>query len=317
LTTINNGPSAATNVSVQDLLPSGYTYVSSNAPVGTTYDNTTGIWSIGNLANGATSTLTITTRVNTSGNYANTATVTGNESDLTPGNNSSTVTTTPSSSADLITIKMLKDPTQTTFIPGQDVFYMISVSNQGPSAANNVNIQDLAPAGTTLSSWRTVSSGGVIYPNATGTGNLNETIATLANGSTAIYEVTLSTSPSFTGNLVNTVVVTSTTPDPTPGPCTTCSTTPIPANIPEVVISNALTPNGDGKNDTFVIDGIENYPGSTLVIYNRWGNEVYYSNNYSNNWSGENLSGGTYYYLLTLKTPQQTKVYKGWVELLK
>ncbi|OKS87531.1 Ig-like domain-containing protein [Mucilaginibacter polytrichastri] len=90
----NNGPSMATNVSVSDLLPSGFTYVSATPDAGT-YNNTMGVWAIGNLANAGTQTLTITASVNTTGSYTNTATVTGTEADSDPTNNSSQVTIAP------------------------------------------------------------------------------------------------------------------------------------------------------------------------------------------------------------------------------
>lgn len=83
---------------------------------------------------------------------------------------------------------------------------------------------------------------------------------------------------------------------------------------PVLTIPNIFTPNGDGKNDVFEIKGLESYPGSSLLIFNRWGNEVYSSTNYQNNWDGSNLAEGTYYYLLTAKDHTgKVTTYKGWV----
>ena len=81
-------------------------------------------------------------------------------------------------------------------------------------------------------------------------------------------------------------------------------------------VPNIITPNGDGKNDALVIPGIELFPGSTLSIYNRWGNEVYHSDNYKNDWVGQGLSEGTYYYLLRRKEKTGVvKTFKGWIYL--
>ncbi len=64
------------------------------------------------------------------------------------------------------------------------------------------------------------------------------------------------------------------------------------------IIPNVFTPNGDQVNETFTI---ENLPASSnIVIYNRWGNIVYQSDNYQNNWDGENHPDGVYYYILTM-----------------
>lgn len=63
-------------------------------------------------------------------------------------------------------------------------------------------------------------------------------------------------------------------------------------------IPNVFTPNDDDANHNFVIAGIEGYPGSTLFVYNRWGNKIFESDNYRNEWSGAEQEDGTYYYIL-------------------
>ena len=65
-----------------------------------------------------------------------------------------------------------------------------------------------------------------------------------------------------------------------------------------IVVPNIFTPNGDGQNDNFVIYNLDKYPNSQLFIYNRWGQKIYKSDDYLNNWDGENYSDGTYYYIL-------------------
>lgn len=95
LTVTNEGTNDATNVVVNDLLPSGFTYVSSTPSHGT-YDEITGIWTIGNLPYPSSSrTLQIVAQVNLSGSYTNTATVSADEPDPEEDNNESSVTLTP------------------------------------------------------------------------------------------------------------------------------------------------------------------------------------------------------------------------------
>jgi len=82
------------------------------------------------------------------------------------------------------------------------------------------------------------------------------------------------------------------------------------------VIPNIFTPNNDGKNDAFKIVGLESYKGSQLIIFNRWGNEVYRADDYLNDWNGGNLAEGTYYYLLNRREHNGTiTTFKGWVFL--
>ncbi len=97
LTANNLGPHDATGVTVTDVLPLGYTFVSNTSPTVGSFVSSTGIWSIGSLANGASATLTITAKINASGPYLNSATITGSETDLVTGNNTSQIGVTTSS----------------------------------------------------------------------------------------------------------------------------------------------------------------------------------------------------------------------------
>jgi gliding motility-associated-like protein len=66
----------------------------------------------------------------------------------------------------------------------------------------------------------------------------------------------------------------------------------------DLTIPNVITPNDDQANETFIIKGLENYPGSRLTIFNRWGNKVFESTDYQNDWNGEGHHDGVYYYIL-------------------
>lgn len=72
---------------------------------------------------------------------------------------------------------------------------------------------------------------------------------------------------------------------------------------------NSITPNGDGLNDEFIFDILssspDKYPDNSMIIFNRWGDIVFQSAPYTNNWTGQNDRGqdlpeGTYYYVLEL-----------------
>lgn len=74
-------------------------------------------------------------------------------------------------------------------------------------------------------------------------------------------------------------------------------------------IPQAFSPNGDGKNDRFEIVGLENYSGSKLKVLNRWGREVYTSDDYQNNWDGASLEEDTYFFLLEIPGVELKKGY--------
>ena len=87
-------------------------------------------------------------------------------------------------------------------------------------------------------------------------------------------------------------------------------------------IPSGITPNDDGINDVFYIDGLEEYPDNDLVIFNRWGDRVFHASPYQNNWdgtdqrSGKELPQGTYYYILRLDV-EEGEIYKGYVVVLR
>lgn len=86
-----------------------------------------------------------------------------------------------------------------------------------------------------------------------------------------------------------------------------------PLNVP-----NIFTPNGDNVNDTFFIPGLETYSDNELVIINRWGNNVYEKKDYKNDWAGQGLVEGTYYYVLRVKNRAGVwDVYKGYLTLVR
>ncbi|MBC7775591.1 MAG: gliding motility-associated C-terminal domain-containing protein [Phycisphaerae bacterium] len=67
----------------------------------------------------------------------------------------------------------------------------------------------------------------------------------------------------------------------------------------------AITPDGDGKNETLIFDYLDQYPDNSIVIFNRWGQKVFDAKPYLNDWAGtynnKPLPAGTYYYLLNLR----------------
>ncbi len=95
----------------------------------------------------------------------------------------------------------------------------------------------------------------------------------------------------------------------------------IPLESSTLHIYNALTPNGDGKDDYWKIEGIELLPNNHVEIYNRWGIEVWKGTGYNNaivsftgiDEQGQLLPSGTYYYVLNVNGTS----YKGWIQLLR
>lgn len=88
------------------------------------------------------------------------------------------------------------------------------------------------------------------------------------------------------------------------------------------LIPNAISPNGDGKNDVWKLPFLDLlYPKATIEIFNRWGQQIFYSEGYTSPWNGtykgEDLPMGNYYYILNLNDSSKPEVYKGAILLVR
>jgi gliding motility-associated-like protein len=92
--------------------------------------------------------------------------------------------------------------------------------------------------------------------------------------------------------------------------------------LPIIEIPNGISPNGDGSNDTWIIDFIEEYPDNVVEIYNRWGELLYHADGYDNNkgwdgtYNGKELPIGTYYYIIDLHD-DEIKPFTGPITILR
>lgn len=97
--------------------------------------------------------------------------------------------------------------------------------------------------------------------------------------------------------------------------CATAVVTFVVGDNAQCDVPSIITPNGDGINDNFVIPCFiddTNYPNNQVLIYNRWGDEVFrspvpYKNNWDGTFNGENLPPGTYFYVINFGDNSETK----------
>ena len=178
VTVTNKGPDTATNIKINDILPSGFTY----STTGGSYDGS--VWTIGSLASGSSVTLTFTgvlTAAMAGTNIVNQATETQTEYPFTVTVSDATIHVKKANVA----------LSQTGSYSGNKVTLVVKATNNGPDASTNINIKDIIPTGLTGATVK-VSVG--TYDSSTGIW----TIPSLANGAFATLTITGTAAPQTT-----------------------------------------------------------------------------------------------------------------------
>ena len=202
----NNGPDNAHNVMIKDPILDELSNEEFSLDAGITWQPWTGSYSIEMINNGLIVQILIRGTVipKASGIIANTANVTSDTSDLNITNNNAVVTTTIMSTADL-SIKEKISSTQS--MPGESLIYTITITNNGPTTAENVVLTDKVPAYLTNIEY-SLGDEFIWYP-----WNNNLNLGTMENGDSINMFIRGTISPDANGQITNTVVVSSTTTD--------------------------------------------------------------------------------------------------------
>ncbi len=246
VTLTNNGPSTASNVALTDDVPAGMTFVSATQNTGPTFicgGGATITCTIGTFAPSATATFTFVMHVapSATGSIDNVATVAATTADPAGGNNTSTVSSTVTTSANLAVVK--SGPASA--VAGETVTYTITASNAGPSTAVNVTVSDILPPNTTFVS---------ATPNCSeAAGTITCTIASFDPSATATFTFVFAVSPTATGSVVNTASITSPTPDPAPTNNSSTTTASLSSSADVSVTKSGPAAVAAGSNATYTV----------------------------------------------------------------
>jgi uncharacterized repeat protein (TIGR01451 family) len=259
VTARNAGPSNATGVAVTDALPVGLTFVSAAPTPGTSYNSSTGVWTIGNLANGASAALAVVANVTANGTYVNTVTKTAeNEFDPSTSNDQAVAgVVAGGGGATFADLGIVKTDSPDPVRAGQNLTYTLVVTNRGPNNATNVTATDPLPPGVSLVTAMP-SQGG-----CSGTTTVTCLLGGLPAGNSATISIVVSVSAAAVPSITNTAGVTATETDPNPGDnSATASTTVIP--VADVAIAKSVSNPAPlvSQGFTFTVTATNNGPST-------------------------------------------------------
>jgi uncharacterized repeat protein (TIGR01451 family)/gliding motility-associated-like protein len=304
LAVVNNGPSDAQHTVVTNELPNELLFVTTDHG-GTPFDKLL-TWGLGTMAVGDTVIITLVTNLP---GWVQPGTIVPNivevmsqtfDPDLT--NNIDMAEIEVQAEADL---EIVKSAPVFSAVAGEEVVYTLRITNNGPSHAYDVVVEDQLPEGVTFVE---ASHNGFYIP---GTHSVTWFIGEMAQDETISLTLTVRLIRTLLAEdqLVNFAKIFSLTnrpPDPylenNESDYTIWVDMPLRLFIPE-----GFSPDGDGINDTFVIGGLfDLYPQNKITIIDRWGQFVFSAEPYHENWwdgknfRGEDMPPGTYYYVLEL-----------------
>jgi uncharacterized repeat protein (TIGR01451 family) len=274
----NNGPSVATAVALADTLPAGTTFVSLAQTAGASFSCTTpAVGASGpvnctlasmNPATSATFELVVLVDGTTANgtNIVNTATVSSTSADPSGENNSAQATTVVSTGADIAVTKS-GAPTATA---GGTLVYTIGLTNNGPSTATSVTLDDTLPAGTTFVSLLQGSGPLAICttPAVGGTGTISCSFASLPAASSASWTLTVNVDAGLAAGtvLTNTAVGASAVTDDVPGNNSATATTTVGATFDLSVTKSGSATAAAGGTLTYTITVANSGPSTATGV---------------------------------------------------
>ena len=325
LTLTNEGPGIATNVSIENTLPNGYTLGAVNN--GGVVSGNVISWNFANVPVGTqvvSYEVTLNAPNNVADEYTTIAQVIASDQfdpDSTPNNDDGNQNEDDEDShminAPTVDLEIAKtiDKDETFF--EDTIVFTVSVTNNSTYEATNVGVEDVLPSGYEFVS-ATATEG--VYNETTSTWD----IPNIAIGATASLEMTVTvTDVDDYTNVAELIYVDQVDLNIDND---RAEATPVVTQAQCFTVFNKFTPNNDGLNDVFFIECIENYPNNNVKVFNRWGNQVFEMDNYDNSWDGtssgratinapEKLPVGTYYYLIDFGDGSEPKT--GWLYITR
>jgi gliding motility-associated-like protein/uncharacterized repeat protein (TIGR01451 family) len=314
--TVNNlSDSLVLNVLISDALQSGFQYVSEIASLGV-YDNVLGEWTIAVFPPLASATLEITALVLNDGDYSNTASLVSSfPEDDNDTNNEDTVMLSIGAPEEVNLLIEKTVESANPLVGAEIVFTIVVTSLEG--TVSQIVVEDIIPDTVDTEFFylsHTASIG--VYTRATGLWE----IPSLLLNQQAILRITVGVPRSGIWGNTATILSPPLVAGANPEAFARVNVSE-PNNTEPGFLFNEFSPNGDGTNDLLKINNLEDYPGNSIEVFNRYGNKIFEAQGMTdgNSWdgtrNGEQVPTGTYFYILDLGDGSEIR--KGWIQLIR
>uniref|UniRef100_UPI00188E2A03 DUF7507 domain-containing protein n=1 Tax=Pararhodonellum marinum TaxID=2755358 RepID=UPI00188E2A03 len=302
LTLTNNSEFDLEDVVITDELPEEFEFISSSLPIDGEY-----FWNIGALASGESVSIEVVVMAVAPGELVNTMVV--NDGPFEDSTTSDPISVRPKS----IDMSISKTSFEREIYEGDEFNYEIVVTNTGLDDATEVVITDQLPAGLQFVSTSFTASTPDITVSSNVVGNLvTWNVPFFPTGATLTIQ--LRVKAVGLGIIINEVEVQGEEEDANPSDNTDRDEN----RILEMFIPNVITPNADGLNDAFEIKGLGKFVRNQIVIFDRWGDHVFESDDYQNNWSADGLLQGTYFFVMrSTDVEGREHIFRGWIQVIK
>jgi gliding motility-associated-like protein/uncharacterized repeat protein (TIGR01451 family) len=205
---------------------------------------------------------------------------------------------------------MIGIESENKIITVNEVFdYALKASNNGPDDASSILVTSILSDKLHLIEIIAPLVGVARYDQASH--SISWQLSKLATEEVAILKIKVKGTSG--GTIKNSATITAAETDPNLSNNIAAHT----MSILGIKVPNVFTPNGDSKNDQFVILGLEQYLANEVTIVNRWGSSVYEKKDYKNDWTANGLSDGTYFYIIRVRNnASEWQELKGYVTII-
>ena len=215
---------------------------------------------------------------------------------------------------DEVNLAVEKTSHEVEIYEGDEFTYDVTLSNIGGTDATELVLTDELPQNVTYLSYEVVSNPTDATVDASVTGSrITWTIPFFAaDAELAIRIFVKAGDPGIITNVVE-VSASETDTDEDDNQDTDVNEI-LPFHIPNVITPTKV----DGDNDTFVIQGLGKFVSNDIVIFNRYGDHVFETEDYQNDWDAPGQVAGTYFYILnTVDKDGNKHEFQGWIQVIK